>query len=156
MASSRIARRVRFVATTAANAAREQVRARERRRGERHEPGEGRERDDEDGDRGDDDGNRGELRDDQEEEHDPVDDAGPHPFDSVAHAIERPAARALSVRQAPRRTVIEVGLKAKFEMVSDEPFDAAGAADPPDRAALELAFEPPQPATAPAVADAVR
>jgi hypothetical protein len=46
-------------------------------------------------------------------------------------------------------------------MVSDEPFDAAGAADPPDRAAFESAFEPPQPATAPAVGasptiDAVR
>jgi hypothetical protein len=52
-------------------------------------------------------------------------------------------------------------LKAKFEMVSDEPFDAGGAADPADRAALESASEPPQPATAPAVAasttiDAVR
>jgi hypothetical protein len=88
------------------------------------------------------------------------DDAAGDPFDAVAHAIERPAAT-LSVTRAPRRTVIEAGLKANFEMVSDEPFDAAGAADPPDRAALESAFEPPQPATAPAVGasptiDAVR
>jgi hypothetical protein len=82
---------------TAANAAHEQVRARERRRGERHEPDEGRERDDEDGDRGDDDGDRGELRDDQEEEHDPGHDGARHPFECVAHAIGRPAVRALSL-----------------------------------------------------------
>ena len=139
---------------TAAKAAHEQVRAHERRRGERHERDKGREREDQDGD-------HGELRDEQKNEHGPDDDDAGDPFDSVAHAIERPAARALSVTLAPRRTVIEAGLKAKFEMVSDEPFDAAGAADPPDRAALESAFEPPQPATAPAVAvsttiDAVR
>src|SRR3954447_25042826 len=81
--------RVVWWAKAATNAAHEQVRARERRRGERHEP-------DEDDDRGDDDGDRRELRDDQQEEHDPVDadDATPHPFDCVAHAIGRPAARA--------------------------------------------------------------
>jgi hypothetical protein len=95
-------------AKTAANAAHEQVRARERRRGERHEPDEGRERDDEDDDRGDDDGDRGELRDDQEEEHDPEDDNAPHPFDCVAHAIERPAARALSLRLTTSGTLREV------------------------------------------------
>ena len=93
---------------TAANAAHEQVRARERRRGERHEPDEGRERDEEDGDRGDDDGDHGELRDDQEEEHDPADDGAPHPFDCVAHAIERPAARALSLGLTTSGTLREV------------------------------------------------
>jgi hypothetical protein len=92
----------------AAKAAHEQVRAREPGRGERHEPDEGRERDDEDGDRGDDDGNRGELRDDQEEEHDPKDDAAPHPFDCVAHAIERPAARAVSLGPTTSVTLREV------------------------------------------------
>jgi hypothetical protein len=139
---------------TPAKAAHEQVRAHERRRGERHERDKGREREDQDGD-------HGELRDDQNKEHGPDDDGTGHPFDCVAHAIERPAARALSVTRAPRRTVIEAALEAKFEMVSDESFDAAGAADPPDRPALESAFEPPQPATAPDVAasttiDAVR
>jgi hypothetical protein len=124
---------------TAAKGAHEQVRAHERCRGERHERDKGREREDQDGD-------HGEAGDDQKKEHAPDDDDAGDPFDSVAHAIERPAAR------APRRTVIEAGLKAKFEMVSDEPFDAAGVADPPDRAALESAFEPPQPVTAPAVA----
>ena len=44
--------------------------------------------------------------------------------------------------------MIEAALNAKFEMVSDGPFDAAGAADPPDRAALESPFEPSRPATA--------
>jgi hypothetical protein len=92
---------------TAASAAHEQVRARERRRGERHEPDEGRERDDEDGDRGDDDGDRGELRDDQEEEHDPEDDAATHPFDSLDHAIERPPARALSLGPTTSGTLRE-------------------------------------------------
>jgi hypothetical protein len=111
---------------TAAKAAHEQVRAHERRRGERHERDEGREREDQDGD-------QSELRDDQKKEHGPDDDAAGHPFDCVAHVIEAP-------------------LKAKFEMVSDEPFDAAGAADPTDRAALESAFDPRQPATAPAPA----
>jgi hypothetical protein len=82
---------------TAANAAPEEVRARERRRGERHEPDEDGEHDDEDGESDDEDGDRGELRDDQEEEHDLEDDDAPHPFDSVAHAIERPAARPLSL-----------------------------------------------------------
>jgi hypothetical protein len=139
---------------TAAKAAHEQVRAHERRRGERHERDKGREREDQDGD-------HGELRDEQKKEHGPEDDDAGDPFDPVAHAIERPAARALSVTRALRRTAIEAVLNAKFEMVSDGPFDATGAADRPDRAALESAFEPPQPATAPAVAasttiDAVR
>jgi hypothetical protein len=134
---------------TAAKGAHEQERAHERCRGERHERDKGREREDQDGD-------HGEAGDDQKKEHGPDDDDAGDPFDSVAHAIERPAARASSVTRAPRRTVIEAGLKAKFEMVSEEPFDAAGVANPPDRAALESAFEPPQPATAPAVADAVR
>jgi hypothetical protein len=96
---------------TAAKAAHEQVRAHERRRGERHERDKGREREDQDGD-------HGELGDEQKKEHGPDDDDAVHPLDCVAHAIERPAA-------------------------------------------LESAFEPPQPATAPAVAasttiDAVR
>jgi hypothetical protein len=116
-----------LVAKTAAKAAHQQVRARERRRGERHERDKDREPDDQDRD-------HRELRNDQKEEHDPEDDAASDPFECVAHAIERPAAPALSV--------------------SDRPFDAAGAADPPDRAASESAFEPPQPATAPAVAAA--
>ena len=103
---------------TAAKAAHEQVRAHERRRGERHERDKGREREDQDGD-------HGELRDDQKEEQGPdADDAG-DPFDSVAHAIERPAAQAMSVTQAPRRAVSEAALNEKFEIVSNGPFDAA-------------------------------
>jgi hypothetical protein len=138
---------------TAAQAAHEQVRAHERRHGERHDRDEGREREGQGGE-------HGELRDEEKEEHGPDDDEAGDPFDSVAHAIERPAARASSVTRAPRRTVIGAASNATFEMVSDEPFDATGAADRPDRA-LESALEPPQPATAPAVAastsiDAVR
>jgi hypothetical protein len=140
--------------TAAAKAAHEQERAHERRRGERHERDKGREREDENGD-------HGELWDDQKEEHGPEEDDAGDPFDCVAHAIERPAARPLSVTRAPWRTVVEAASKARFETVRDEPFDAPWAADSPDRAAFESAFEPPQPATASAGAasttiDAVR
>jgi hypothetical protein len=139
---------------TAPKTAHEQIRAHERRRGERHERDKGREREDQDDD-------HGELRDDQKKEHGPDDDGARHPFDCVAHAIERPAARPLSVTGAPQPTMVEAALQALFEMVSDEPFDAAGAADSPDRPAWESAFERPPPATAPDVAagttiDAVR
>jgi hypothetical protein len=67
--------------TTAANAAHEQERTRERRRGERRERDEGRERDDHHGD-------HRELRDDEQQEHGPEDADGPDPFESVAHAFE--------------------------------------------------------------------
>jgi hypothetical protein len=90
----------RWLGKTAAKAAHEQVRARERGRGERDKRDEGRERDDQDGD-------HGELRDDQEEEHGPVEAGAGDPFDSVVHAIERPAARGLVVTRAPRRTVMQ-------------------------------------------------
>jgi hypothetical protein len=92
----------------ASKAAHEQVRAHERRRGERHE---GREREDQDGD-------HGELRDDQKKEHGPDDADAGDPFDCVAHAIERPAARALSVTGPPRRTVIEAALRATAPAVA--------------------------------------
>ena len=75
---------------TAAKAAHEQVRTHERRRNECHERDKSREHEDQDGD-------HGEFRDEQQKEHGPdAEDAGA-PFDRVAHAIERPAARALSV-----------------------------------------------------------
>ena len=80
---------------TAAKAAHEQVRAHERRRGERHERDKGREREDQNGD-------HGELWDEQKEHGPDAEDAGA-PFDRVAHAIERPAARALSVTRAAVR-----------------------------------------------------
>ena len=130
---------------TAAKAAQEQIRAHERRHGQRRERDKRREREDQDDD-------HGELRDDQDKDHGPDDDDAGHPFDCVAHAIERPAARAWSVTRAPRRTMIEAALEATSEMARDEPLDAAGAADPPDRPALESAFEPPPPATAPDLA----
>jgi hypothetical protein len=56
------------------------------------------------------------------------------------------------VTRVSRRTVIEAGSNAKLETVSDAPFDDAGPADRPDRAAFESAREPPQPAAAPSVA----
>jgi hypothetical protein len=90
----------------AAKAAYKQVRAREHGRGERHERDKGQEPDDHDRD-------QREFRDDQEEEQGPVDGAAGDPFDSVAHAIARPAARELSVTSVHGRTVI---------------FEAAGAA----------------------------
>jgi hypothetical protein len=86
---------------TAAKTAHEQVRAHERRRGERHERDKGREREDQDGD-------HGELRNDQKEEHGPDDDDAGHPCDCVAHAIERPAARALSLGLTTSGTFLEV------------------------------------------------
>jgi hypothetical protein len=86
---------------TPAKAPHEQVRARERRRGERHEHDKGHERDDQDGD-------HGESRDDQDEDHRLQDDDAGHPFDCVAHAIERPAAPALSLGLTTSGTLREV------------------------------------------------
>jgi hypothetical protein len=56
------------------------------------------------------------------------------------------------VTPASGSAVIEAPSNATFETVRDEPSDASGVADPPDRAAVESAFEPPHPARVPAVA----
>jgi hypothetical protein len=109
-----------------AKAAHEQVRADQRRRGERQEGDDRRHRDDEHG-------KQGELGDDQEEGQGHDEGGAAEPFDSVVHAIARPASLASSVTSAHRRM---------------QGFDAGRAADPPEGPASASAVEPTPPATA--------